>query len=108
MPRGFTTRAASAPVTRANLATGVAVAAAAAWLAAGAIDDVLYLLLPQLGLGAVALGRNTGDGAARPLGRPGAGKSVGHRLRIAALTTLATFLIVVGPSWAGASTTPAR
>ena len=29
-----------------------------------------------------------------------------HRIRITALTTLAVFLTVVGPTWAGTSTTP--
>jgi hypothetical protein len=29
-----------------------------------------------------------------------------HRIRNTALTTLAAFLTLVGPSWAGASTTP--
>jgi hypothetical protein len=29
-----------------------------------------------------------------------------HRIRITVLTTLAAFLTIVGPSWAGTSTTP--
>lgn len=29
-----------------------------------------------------------------------------NRIRITALTMLATFLTIAGPSWAGASTTP--
>jgi hypothetical protein len=29
-----------------------------------------------------------------------------HRIRLTALSTLAAFLTIVGPSWAGASTTP--
>lgn len=32
--------------------------------------------------------------------------SMRSRIRITAMTTLATFLTIVGPSWAGASTTP--
>ena len=51
------------PQHRANLALGFAVAATVVWIAAGAIDDALYLLLPVFGIAAVAAGRGVRDWA---------------------------------------------